>query len=232
MAELSLRTTWRVTLTTCCAWWALDVLHVICTRLCPGHCVRVGDGLWPREEIVKKFRIVPLNAIITIIIMLHDKDGPGALWRPSVKHLSLCLALLFGTPYVYLSEKKKPSVFLIFQKELWISSLLLCASVWLWVCRSGGARARSCVCVCVVCVRARVCVRACVCVLVRACAGVRMRACACMRALVHVCVCVCVFDNTGIAAGLVCGRMMLFNNCCRHISTRPHLSWCVNLRDK
>ena len=48
------------------------MLHVICTRLHPGHLgVRVGDSSWRCEEIVKKSQIAPLNAIIIIIIMLH-----------------------------------------------------------------------------------------------------------------------------------------------------------------
>ena len=54
IAELSLRTTWR---TTCCTWWAPDVLHVICTRFCPDHIlsVRVGDSSRRSEEIVNTF---------------------------------------------------------------------------------------------------------------------------------------------------------------------------------
>ena len=46
-------------------WYALDVLHVICTQFCPGHLsiVFVGNSLWHSEEIVKKFQIAPLNAI-------------------------------------------------------------------------------------------------------------------------------------------------------------------------
>ena len=51
----------------------LDVLHVICTRLRPGHLsVRVGDSWRHCEEIVKKkkSRIAPLNAIIIIIIII------------------------------------------------------------------------------------------------------------------------------------------------------------------
>ena len=40
--------------TTCCTWQALDVLHVIYTRLRPGHLsVRVGDCSQRSEEIVK-----------------------------------------------------------------------------------------------------------------------------------------------------------------------------------
>ena len=48
------------------------MLHVICTRLCPGHLrVRVGDGSRRSKEIVKKkSRIGPLNAIIIIIIFV------------------------------------------------------------------------------------------------------------------------------------------------------------------
>ena len=39
---------------TCCMWQVLDVLHVICTRLRPGHLsVCVGDGSRCSEEIVK-----------------------------------------------------------------------------------------------------------------------------------------------------------------------------------
>ena len=45
----------------------LDVLHVICIRLRPGHLSkRVGFS----EEIVKKSRTAPLNAIIIIIIIM------------------------------------------------------------------------------------------------------------------------------------------------------------------
>ena len=55
--------------TTCCTWQALDVLHVICIRLRPGHLsVHVGDSSRRSEEIVEKSRIVPFNAIIIIII--------------------------------------------------------------------------------------------------------------------------------------------------------------------
>ena len=47
------------------------LLHVICTRLRPGYLsVRVGDGSRRCEEIVKKSRIAPLNAIIISIIIL------------------------------------------------------------------------------------------------------------------------------------------------------------------
>ena len=47
------------------------MLHVICTRLRLGHLsVRVGDSSRRCEEIVKKSRIAPLNAIIIIIINL------------------------------------------------------------------------------------------------------------------------------------------------------------------
>ena len=50
IAELSLRTTWHIN-TTCCMRWALDVLSVICTRLCPGHfTIRIGNSC--SEEIV------------------------------------------------------------------------------------------------------------------------------------------------------------------------------------
>ena len=47
------------------------MLHVICTRLRLGHFrVRVGDSSRHCEEIVKKSRITPLNAIIVIIIII------------------------------------------------------------------------------------------------------------------------------------------------------------------
>ena len=53
--------------TACCTWWALDVLHVTCTWLRPGHLsVRVGDGSRRSEEIVEKSGIAPLNVIIII----------------------------------------------------------------------------------------------------------------------------------------------------------------------
>ena len=51
IAELSLCTTWHMT---CYIWWEFCVLHMICTRLYPGHLsVRVGDSLRRDEEIVK-----------------------------------------------------------------------------------------------------------------------------------------------------------------------------------
>ena len=47
------------------------MLHVICTRLRPGHLsVPVGDSSRRCEEIVKKSRIAPLNTIIDIIIII------------------------------------------------------------------------------------------------------------------------------------------------------------------
>ena len=65
--ELPLRTTLHTTWST---WWAPDVLHVICTRLRPGHMnICVGDSLQRNEEIVKKSRIAPFNAIIIIIVI-------------------------------------------------------------------------------------------------------------------------------------------------------------------
>ena len=49
IAELSLCSTW---LTTCCTWYALHVLHMVCKRVYPGHLsVRDGDSL-RRCEIV------------------------------------------------------------------------------------------------------------------------------------------------------------------------------------
>ena len=50
------------------------MLRVICTRLRPGHLsVRVGDGSWRSEEIVKKkkkkSRFAPLNSIIIILVV-------------------------------------------------------------------------------------------------------------------------------------------------------------------
>ena len=44
------------------------MLHVICTRLRPGHLsVRVGDGSRRSEEIVK-LQIAAFNAIIILVI--------------------------------------------------------------------------------------------------------------------------------------------------------------------
>ena len=49
----------------------LDVLHVIGTRLRPGHLkVCVGDSSRRCEENAKKSRIAPLNAIVIIIIII------------------------------------------------------------------------------------------------------------------------------------------------------------------
>ena len=48
-----------------------DVLHLICTRLGPGHLSeRVGDSSQGSEDIVKKKKsqIVPFNAVIIVII--------------------------------------------------------------------------------------------------------------------------------------------------------------------
>ena len=53
------------------------MLHVICTRLRPGHLsVRVGDSSRRCEEIVKKSRIAPLNANIIIIIIRDTQPAP------------------------------------------------------------------------------------------------------------------------------------------------------------
>ena len=53
------------------------MLHVICTRLCLGHLnVHVGDNL-RRCEIVKKSRIVLLNAIIIIIFKTESEKNTG-----------------------------------------------------------------------------------------------------------------------------------------------------------
>ena len=50
---------------------ALDVLHVICSRLCLGHLsVRVGEVRGAVRRLLKKSVIVPLNAIIIIIIII------------------------------------------------------------------------------------------------------------------------------------------------------------------
>ena len=54
------------------------MLHVISAgcvardlhTIAPGPLVRVGDGSRRREEIVKKSRIAPFNAIIIIIIII------------------------------------------------------------------------------------------------------------------------------------------------------------------
>ena len=55
----------------------LDVLHVICTWLHPGHLsVCVGDSS-RRCEIVKKSQIAPLNVIIVIIISIAMEGGGG-----------------------------------------------------------------------------------------------------------------------------------------------------------
>ena len=44
---------------------------MICTRLRPGHLnVHVGDGLRRGEEIVKKSRIAPLNAINIVVVVV------------------------------------------------------------------------------------------------------------------------------------------------------------------
>ena len=52
------------------------MLHLICTRLRPGHfSVRVGDGSRGSEEIVKKSRIAPVNAIIIIVIINVCREG-------------------------------------------------------------------------------------------------------------------------------------------------------------
>ena len=58
----------------CCMWWALDVLHVICTRLCPGHSVHVGDGSQRSEEIVKNLK---LRLWMRLLLLLQPyPEGP------------------------------------------------------------------------------------------------------------------------------------------------------------
>ena len=55
---LTTRPTYHVARNTCCTLKALDVLHVICTRLRPGHLsVCVGDGSRRSEEIVKNLEL-------------------------------------------------------------------------------------------------------------------------------------------------------------------------------
>ena len=70
IAELSLRTTWHMTY---CMWYALNVLHVICTRLCPGHlsiCVR--DGSQRSEENVKYLELRLWMRLLLLLLW----------WRP------------------------------------------------------------------------------------------------------------------------------------------------------
>ena len=51
-----------------------DVLHVICTRLCPGHfSVRVGDGLRRSEEIVENLEL-RLGMRLLLLLLLLDID--------------------------------------------------------------------------------------------------------------------------------------------------------------
>ena len=68
--ELSLHTTWFVS-QHAAHDKALNVLHVIWTRLHPGHLsVRVGECSLRSEEIVKKSPIASFNVIIIIIIII------------------------------------------------------------------------------------------------------------------------------------------------------------------
>ena len=74
---------------TCCMWWALDVLHVICTRLRLGHLsVRVGDSSRCSEEIVKN-----LESRLWMRLLLKNLES--RLWmRLLLLLLSLLLLLL------------------------------------------------------------------------------------------------------------------------------------------
>ena len=89
---------------------------MICTRLRPGHLsIRVGDGSRCNEEIVKKSRIAPPNAIIIVI----DGGGGGGggnavvVVAPGVKviiaipttlTLGLLPLLLFLSPLLLLRQ--------------------------------------------------------------------------------------------------------------------------------
>ena len=65
--------------TTCCMWYALDMLQVICTQLHLGHLsVRVGDSSQHSEE-SKKSWIAPLNAVI-IIMCWNYFSGDAMEW--------------------------------------------------------------------------------------------------------------------------------------------------------
>ena len=59
---------------------------MICTRLHPGHLsVRVGDGSRRSEEIVKKYQIAPLNAIIIIIIIISSSSSSSSMKKKMKK---------------------------------------------------------------------------------------------------------------------------------------------------
>ena len=46
------------------------IMHVTCTPLRPGNLsVRVGDGSRRSEEIVKKSRFAPFNAIVVVVVI-------------------------------------------------------------------------------------------------------------------------------------------------------------------
>ena len=67
------------------------MLHVICTQLRQGHLsVLAGDCSWRSEEIEKKNRIAPLNAIIVIyyyyvfVDALSEYLGLRAFNKPSL----------------------------------------------------------------------------------------------------------------------------------------------------
>ena len=74
VAELSLRTNWH---TTRCAWLALDVLHVICTQLRPGHLsLCVGDSSW-NKKIIEHLEL-------RISVLFFGGGGGGGLRSPAI----------------------------------------------------------------------------------------------------------------------------------------------------
>ena len=86
MAELPLPTTWHMT---CCTWHALDLLHVICTWLHPGHLsICVGDSLQHSEKIAKKASIAAFNAVIILVIVIRLQK------KLELQHLMQSLLLL------------------------------------------------------------------------------------------------------------------------------------------
>ena len=57
----------------CSKWWAPDVLHVICTRLNPGHLSScIGDSSWHSEEIVQNLEL-HLSMQLLLCRVIHER---------------------------------------------------------------------------------------------------------------------------------------------------------------
>ena len=79
--------------TTCCTWYALDVLHVICTRLRQRHVSALfGDGLRRSEEIVKKKKNLELRLWMWLLLLLFIFQVDSYQWL----NIGFLVATLLG----------------------------------------------------------------------------------------------------------------------------------------